>query len=119
VLTSPRCVRTFQLPVRAERALHGPTWPWAKVAVDDYFQWVQPACRAPQRMKVGIAPVICDAEMVTLSVMQALLRYTSQARWLRFAREHLRHLFPFLPQRPVCNKRLRRRACTLSWLMGP
>jgi hypothetical protein len=35
---------------------------------------------------VGIAPRICDAEVVTLAVLQALLGYTSEARWLRFAR---------------------------------
>jgi len=29
---------------------------------------------------------------------------------LRFAGEHLRHLFPFLPQQPGYNKRLRRLA---------
>src|SRR5674476_1709873 len=48
--------------------------------------------RIPWRPKVGITPLISDAEMVTLSVMQALLGYTSDARWLRFAGEHLRHL---------------------------
>jgi hypothetical protein len=42
---------------------------------------------------VGIAPGICDAEVVTLPVLQALLGYTSEARWRRFARAHLRHLF--------------------------
>ena len=74
--------------------------------------------RIPWRPKVGIAPVISDAEMVTLSVMQALLGYTSEARWLRFAREHLRHLFPFLPQQPGYNKRLRRLGATMNWLIG-
>src|SRR5665647_677940 len=70
--------------------------------------------RIPWRPKVGIAPMISDAEMVTLSVMQALLGFTSEARWLRFARKHLRHLFPYLPQQPGYNKRLRRLACTLT-----
>ena len=74
--------------------------------------------RIPWRPKVGIAPVISDAEMVTLSVMQALAGYTSEARWLRFAGEHLRHLFPYLPKQPGYNKRLRRLACTLNWLIG-
>jgi Transposase DDE domain len=62
--------------------------------------------------------MISDAEMVTLSVMQALLGYTSEARWLRFAGEHLRHLFPYLPKQPGYNKRLRRLAATLNWLLG-
>ena len=72
----------------------------------------------PWRPTVGIAPRITDAEMVTLSVMQALLGHTSEARWLRFAGEHLRHLFPYLPQQPGYNKRLRRLAATLNWLIG-
>jgi len=72
----------------------------------------------PWRPAVGIAPRICDAEMVTLSVMQALLGHTSEARWLRFAGEHLRHLFPYLPKQPGYNKRLRRLATTLNWLIG-
>jgi len=52
----------------------------------------------PWRPMVGIAPKICDAEMVTLAVMQALLGHTSEARWLRFADDHLRHLFPLPAQ---------------------
>src|SRR5674476_1693347 len=74
--------------------------------------------RIPWRPKVGITPLISDAEMVTRSVMQALLGYTSEARWLRLAGAHLRHLFPYLPQQPGYNKRLRRLASTLNWLIG-
>jgi hypothetical protein len=62
---------------------------------------------APWRPAVGITPRLSDAELVTLSVMQALLGFTSEARWLRHARAHLRHLFPYLPQQPGYNKRLR------------
>jgi hypothetical protein len=39
--------------------------------------------------------------MVVLSVMQALLGYTSEARWIRFAGAHLRHLFPYVPSSRV------------------
>lgn len=74
--------------------------------------------RAPWRPPVGITPRICDAEVVTLAVMQALLGFTSEARWLRFATTHLRHLFPYLPQQPGYNKRLRRLGDTMSWLIG-
>jgi Transposase DDE domain len=74
--------------------------------------------RAPARPAVGIKPRITDAEMVTLAVMQALLGRTSEARWLRFAHARLRHLFPYLPQQPGYNKRLRRLADTLRWLIG-
>jgi hypothetical protein len=41
---------------------------------------------------VGIPPKLSDAELVTLAVMQALLGFTSEARWLRCADRHLRHL---------------------------
>lgn len=51
-----------------------------------------------------------DAELVTLAVMQALLGFTSEARRLRYARTHLRHLFRYLPQQPGYNKRLRNAA---------
>ena len=62
---------------------------------------------APYRPEVGIGPKLSDAELVTLAVMQALLGFTSEARWVRHARAHLRHLFPYLPQQPGYNKRLR------------
>ena len=55
---------------------------------------------APWRPRIGIAPRLSDAELVTLAVMQALLGFTSEARWLRYAQAHLRSLFPYLPQQP-------------------
>jgi len=73
--------------------------------------------RVPWRPKVGIEPKITDAELVTLSVMAALLGFTSEARWLRFARAQLRSLFPYLPQQPGYNKRLRNLAATMGWLV--
>jgi hypothetical protein len=73
--------------------------------------------RAPWRPRVGIAPRISDAELITLAVMQALLRFTSEARWLRHARVHLRHLFRYLPQQPGYNKRLRALGPTIEWLI--
>ncbi len=65
---------------------------------------------AAWRPTVGIAPQLTDAELVTLAMMQAILRFTSEARWLRHARAQLRHLFPYLPQQPGYNKRLRKAA---------
>ncbi len=62
---------------------------------------------APQRPEVGIAPKLSDAELLTLAVLQALLGYTSEARFIRYAHTHLRELFPYLPKRPGYNKRLR------------
>ncbi|MFJ9030509.1 IS982 family transposase [Streptomyces sp. NPDC102274] len=65
---------------------------------------------APWRPGVGIAPRLSDPELVTLAMMQAMLGFTSEARWLRHARLHLRHLFPYLPQQSGYNKRLRKDA---------
>lgn len=59
------------------------------------------------RPKVGIPPRITDAELITLAVMQALLGYHEEARWIRYARKALTGLFPSLPQQPGYNKRLR------------
>lgn len=62
---------------------------------------------APWRPAVGIAPRLSDAELVTLAMMmQAMLGFTSGARWLRHARAHLWHLFPYVPLQPGDNKRL-------------
>ena len=86
------------------------------VRVDDLLK-SEPQ-RVPPRPRVGIAPKLSDAELVTLCVLQALLGFTSEARWLRYARTHLRHLIPYLPQQPGYNKRLRKLVCTISWLIG-
>lgn len=76
------------------------------VTIDDLLvehpEWV------PQRPAVGIAPRLSDAELLTLAVLQALLGYTSEARFIRHAQAHLRPWFPYLPDRPGYNKRLRR-----------
>ncbi|CAL9315189.1 hypothetical protein SUDANB51_02877 [Streptomyces sp. enrichment culture] len=55
----------------------------------------------------GRLPRLTDAELVTLAVAQAMLGFHCEARWLRFAHAHLHGLFPYLPQRPAYNKRLR------------
>jgi hypothetical protein len=73
--------------------------------------------RAPWRPAIGICPRITDAELVTLAVMQALLGFVSEARWLRYAHAHLGHLFRYLPGQPGYNKRLRKLAATMCWLI--
>jgi Transposase DDE domain len=78
------------------------------VTIDDLLK--QAPQLAPWRPRVGIAPKLSDAELVTLAVMQALLGFVSEARWLRHAGRHLRHLFPYLPGQSGYNKRLRRTA---------
>ncbi len=74
--------------------------------------------RVPARPKVGITPLTSDAEMLTLAVMQALLGFTSETRWLRYARKNLLDMFPNLPFQSGYNKRLRKLAATMSWLIG-
>ena len=74
--------------------------------------------RVPARPRVGIAPRITDAELLTLAVMQALLGFTSETRWLRYARTHLLGMFPTLPGQSGYNKRLRRLANTMTWLIS-
>jgi Transposase DDE domain len=68
----------------------------------------------PWRPRVGIAPKLSDAELLTLAVLQVLLGFEHEARWLRHAREHLRHLFPYLPGQAGFNKRLRKSADQLK-----
>lgn len=65
---------------------------------------------APWRPAGGIAPQLTDAEPVTLLMMQAMPGFTSEAKWLRHARAHLRHLFRHLPRQRGYNKRLREAA---------
>jgi len=74
--------------------------------------------RLPWRPEVGIAPSVTDAEVLTVAVLQALLGFTSEARWLRHAGRGLAHLFPYLPGQSGCNKRLRKLAVTMIWLIG-
>jgi hypothetical protein len=62
---------------------------------------------APERPAIGIAPKLSDAELVTLAVIQALLGFTSEARFVRHAKAHLTPWFPYIPDRPGYNKRLR------------
>ena len=68
----------------------------------------------PWRPKVGIAPKLADAELLTLAVMQVLLGHANETGWLRYAGEHMRHLFPYLPGQAGYNKRLRKSAAQLQ-----
>jgi len=72
---------------------------------------------APWRPRVGIAPRLSDAELVTLAVLQALLGYTSESRWVRYAHVHLGHLFHYLPGQPGYNRRLRAAAGLITVLI--
>jgi hypothetical protein len=70
------------------------------------------------RPEVGIAPEITDAELITVSVMQALLGYHNESRWIRYARKSIIHLFPYLPKQPGYNKRLRTLVTQISHMIA-
>jgi hypothetical protein len=70
----------------------------------------------PWRPRAGLQPRLTDAELVTLAVMQALLGYVSEARWIRHAHAHLGHLFGYLPGQSGYNRRLRAAAGLITTL---
>ncbi len=78
----------------------------------DHPEW------APERLAVGIAPRLTDAELITLAVIQALIGFTSEAQFFRYARTHLTPWFRYLPDRPGYNKRLRRSGQLMQHLTG-
>lgn len=87
------------------------------VSIDDHLI-THPEIR-PERPEVGIPPKLTDAEMVTLAVMQALLGFTSEARFIRYARKHLVAMFPALPATASAyNKRLRKLTATMTRLIA-
>lgn len=47
---------------------------------------------------MGRPPQLTDPELVCLAVAQAMLGFTSEARWLRFINVRLRAMFPYVPQ---------------------
>jgi hypothetical protein len=61
---------------------------------------------------------VTDAEVVTLSVAQAIMGIPSDRRFLAVARKRLSHLFPRLPGQSGYHKRRRRLADTSEWLLG-
>jgi DDE family transposase len=65
----------------------------------------------------GRRPLLTSAELLCLAVMQVLLRYPSERHWLRYARKHLRGMFPYLPEQDGYNKRMRKAAPLLTQVM--
>lgn len=55
----------------------------------------------------GRKPVLTDEELLCLVVAQQLLGFSSESRWVRYARAHLRGMFPGIPGQSGFNKRLR------------
>src|SRR5271154_3830079 len=76
------------------------------VKIDDELA-INPSLRI-WRPRVGIAPKLSDAAILTMAVLQGLLGFTSETRFLRYAGEHLGSLFPLVPHQSGYNKRLRK-----------
>jgi hypothetical protein len=62
--------------------------------------------------------ILTDAEVVTLSVAQQLLRISSDEQFWAMAPRRLGHLFPHLPQRPGFVKRRQRLSDTIEALIA-
>jgi hypothetical protein len=67
----------------------------------------------PRQHHPGRRPRLADSELVTLAVAQVLLGCHGEHRWLRLCYCRLGHLFPYLPNQPGYNKRLRQ----ARWLL--
>ena len=81
------------------------------VKVDDMLRdWPD---LAPERPADGIMPTLSDAELLTLAVMSALLGFTSERRWLRYAERYLAGMFPRRIGQSGYNKRLRKASVLL------
>ncbi len=63
---------------------------------------------APERPPGGIVLTLGDAELLAMAVMSALLGFTSERRWLRYARENLAGMFPRRIGQSGYNKRMRK-----------
>jgi Transposase DDE domain len=72
----------------------------------------------PKRSGPGRPPRITDAELIALAVAQMLLGLPNDRRFLALARHRLAHLFPYLPQQPAYNKRLRALAPTIAQVIA-
>ena len=72
----------------------------------------------PPRPQVGIAAVTSDAEIITLAVVQALLGYTSETRWMRRLRTDtdLHAMFSRVPGQSGYNKRVRSLTAAMTWV---
>jgi hypothetical protein len=63
---------------------------------------------APYRPEGSIPVTISDSGLLAMAVMSALPGYRSERRWLRYADEELRHLFPRQIGQSGYNKRIRK-----------
>ena len=79
------------------------------VRIDDFL---------PRWCGRGRPPLISDAELICLAVAQMFLSVPNDRKFLGVARWRLGHLFPYLPQQPGYNKRIRALAPTIGRVIG-
>lgn len=63
------------------------------VKIDDELK-ARPELTRP-RPAGSMTAKLSDAELITMAVMQALLTFRSERRWLRYTAKHLLPLFPY------------------------
>ena len=76
------------------------------VKIDDFLK--ERPDLAPARPKTGTPVALSDAEVVTLTVMQAMLDIPSERKWLRYVKKHLSEMFPRMIGQSGFNKRVRK-----------
>ena len=72
---------------------------------------------APDRPADGMALTLSDAELLTMAVMSALLGFTSERRWLRYADKFLAWMFPRRIGQSGYNKRVRKSFFLFIWVI--
>lgn len=75
---------------------------------------VLPAVGWSRAHRRGRKPALSDAELICLVVAQQLLGIASERRWIRYARTHLRSMFPAVIGQSGFGKRLRNQGGLLS-----
>lgn len=68
---------------------------------------VLPAVGWTRDHRPGRKPALSDAELICVAVAQQLLGFSSERRWIRYARKHFQDMFPRLPGQSGYGKRLR------------
>jgi hypothetical protein len=82
------------------------------VRIDDFLLALAP------RTRTGRPPQITDSELICLAIAQMFLGIPNDRRFLAVAGYRLGHLFPYLPQQPAYNKRLRALGPRIAQVIG-
>lgn len=75
---------------------------------------ILPAIGFSRHHSPGRKPALNDVELLCLLVAQHLLGIASDRKWIRYARTHLKGMFPNLPQQSGWGKRVRQSTGLLS-----